>query len=328
MTNETTEQRNMTTSPNDIHRTIQLLKKKLVDNEEAIEMTRSSITITTAQLKQLLRVIAPEPDTSGTRQPSSIEVSLRVAELDTRDNEPDEPDESGWIRDESSPSGYSQVFSVMEGWIKDTAEPYGWRRATSPPSGSVKNNSAYGPDAWGWIVDESMPSCHSQVYKLMKGWIADTSAKSGFRKITSPVSGPAKTNSPDEPNLTKGWTIIKNASSYKVKEDMLGQSRYLLSLPKMKEWCLESYRQVGGFNSPIYNDDDNSNEYLPRCRTPDELINEATHYVERVWLTPERYPLPDPLPDTSMIYIAPGATMELLRTKEKGFEIVYDPIDQ
>jgi len=257
-----------TTSSNDIHRTIQLLKHKLVASEASIERTRSSITITTAQLKQLLRVIAPEPDTSVTLQPSSIEVSLRVAELDKR---------------------VAELDKRVAELDKRVAEL----------------------DKRGNEPDES-------------GWIADTSAKSGFRKITSPVSGPAKTNSPDEPKLTKGWTIIKNASSYKVKEDMLGQSRYVMTLPKMKEWCLESYRQVGGFNSPIYNDDDNSNEYFPRCRTPDELINEATHYVERVWLTPERYPLPD----TSMIYIAPGATMELLRTKEKGFEIVYDPIDQ
>ena len=139
------------------------------------------------------------------------------------------------------------------------------------------------------VLKRELHKCESQL---------DTSLKWADRRLPHLKKAELK---------TKGWTIIKNMTAFsdQVSPCFWGKN---VSLGKLKSES-EGY---GGFVKGK-NSSSNKDMAWVRCqvKTADELIGNVT---------------PDKNGD---IYVAPGASIKLLREKEEeGFDIVYDKIDK
>lgn len=122
----------------------------------------------------------------------------------------------------------------------------------------------------------------------------------------------------DDVLRTLGWTIIKNADTYTHKWDEKNKS-----LKKCKIKCQK--KNYGGFTYCV--DKDTFEPYGGGHmfnRTPDDCIeNMIKTYTEEYFKINPGIKKFD-----ATLYISPGASIELLKNKEKeGFDIKYDELD-
>jgi len=111
---------------------------------------------------------------------------------------------------------------------------------------------------------------------------------------------------------TKGWTIVKNADSY--AGDNWGG--YIKIKPGFNIDDLKKYRSKGQITPGGFVLINNRDVWF-RSYTSDDCVKNLKHIIfPHSWIK------------TSLFYVAPGASFELLKLKEiEGFEIIYDSID-
>ena len=122
----------------------------------------------------------------------------------------------------------------------------------------------------------------------------------------------------DDVLRTFGWTIIKNADTYTHK--WVEKNR---SLEKCKSNCQK--KNYGGFTYSVYKDtlEPYGGGHMIN-KSPDECIENMmkTDTEEYFKINPAVTKF------YAELYISPGASMELLKIKEKeGFDIKYDELD-